>query len=195
MIAYIEGRLVEKTPTYAVIDCAGVGYMIHISLNTFSKIKDIEKCKLFIHFAVKEDAHTLYGFYDEYERKIFRLLISVSGVGASTARMILSSLNSEEIQIAIANGDVATLRKVKGIGDKSAQRIIVDLKDKMDKDVVLKDFSSSLQNNFKNEAISALVLLGFNKNIAEKAIEKATKTMDINNLKLETIIKEALKIL
>jgi len=109
--------------------------------------------------------------------------------------MILSSLNSDEIQIAIKSGDVATLRKVKGIGEKSAQRIIVDLKDKMDKDVVLKDFSSSLQNNFKNEAISALVLLGFNKNIAEKAIEKATKTMDINNLKLETIIKEALKIL
>ena len=195
MIAYIEGKLVEKTPTYAVVDCAGVGYMIHISLNTFSKIKNIEKCKLFIHLAIKEDAHTLYGFYDEYERKIFRLLISVSGVGASTARMILSSLNSDEIQIAIASGDVATLRIVKGIGEKSAQRIIVDLKDKMDKDVVLKDFSSSLQNNFKNEAISALVLLGFNKNIAEKAIEKATKTMDINNLKLETIIKEALKIL
>lgn len=195
MYDYFEGKLVEKTPTFAIIDCAGVGYMIHISLNTFSKIKDVEKCKLFTHLAIKEDAHTLYGFYDEYERKIFRLLISVSGVGASTARMILSSLNPEEIQIAIASGDVATLRKVKGIGEKSAQRIIVDLKDKMDKEIVLKDFSSSLQNNFKNEALSALVLLGFNKIIAEKAIEKVAKTMDINNIKLETIIKETLKIL
>jgi holliday junction DNA helicase RuvA len=195
MIAYIEGKLVEKTPTYAVIDCGGVGYLIHISLHTFSKIKDIEKCKLFTHLAIKEDAHTLYGFFDENERKIFRLLISVSGVGASTARMILSSLSTEEIQIAIATGNVATLRKVKGIGEKSAQRIIVDLKDKMDKDIGSKDFSLPIYNNIKNEALSALILLGFNKNMAEKAIEKVSKTIETNNMKLETLIKEVLKIL
>jgi Holliday junction DNA helicase RuvA len=195
MIAYIEGRLVEKTPTYAVIDCGGVGYLIHISLNTFSKIKDIEKCKLFTHLAIKEDAHTLYGFFDENEKKIFRLLMSVSGVGASTARMILSSLSSDEIQIAIATGNVAALRKVKGIGEKSAQRIIVDLKDKMDKDFGSKDFSLPIYSNIKNEALSALILLGFNKNLAEKAIDKVSKTLETNNMKLETLIKEVLKIL
>ncbi len=195
MIAYIEGKLVEKTPTYAVIDCGGVGYLIHISLNTYSKIKEVGICKLYTHLAIKEDAHTLYGFYDETERKIFRLLISVSGVGASTARMILSALNSDEIQIAIATGNVATLRKVKGIGEKSAQRIIVDLKDKIEKDSGIKDFSFPTYNNIKNEALSALILLGFNKNVAEKAIEKISKTLDGSEMKIEMLIKESLKIL
>jgi Holliday junction DNA helicase RuvA len=195
MIAYIEGKLVEKTPTYAVIDCGGVGYLIHISLNTFSKIKENGNCKLFTHLAIKEDAHTLYGFYEESERRIFRLLISVSGIGAGTARMILSSLNPDEIQIAIASGNVAALRKVKGIGEKSAQRIIVDLKDKMDKDTGLKEVSYSIHHSIKKEALSALVLLGFNKNLAENAIEKVSKTQDANSMKLEILIKEVLKIL
>jgi holliday junction DNA helicase RuvA len=195
MIAYIEGKLVEKTPTYAIIDCGGVGFLIHISLNTFSKLKEVGNCKLYTHLAIKEDAHTLYGFYDENERKIFRLLISVSGVGANTARMILSSLNSDEIQIAISTGNTAMLCKIKGIGEKTAQRIIIDLKDKMVKDTGIKDFSVSLNNNIKNEALSALILLGFNKNLAEKAIEKVFKTPESNNLKLETLIKEVLKII
>jgi holliday junction DNA helicase RuvA len=195
MIAYIEGKLVEKTPTFAVIDCGGVGYFIHISLYTYSKIKDESLCKLFTHLAIKEDAHTLYGFYDENEKRIFRMLISVSGVGATTARMMLSSLSSEEIQIAISTGNVAALRRIKGIGEKSAQRIILDLKDKMEKESGAKDFSVFVNNNFKNEALSALILLGFNKNNAEKAIEKAYNTMDSSGLKLESLIKEALKIL
>jgi Holliday junction DNA helicase RuvA len=195
MIAYIEGKLVEKTPTFAIIDCGGLGYNIHISLYTFSKIKNENFCKLYTHLIIKEDSHTLYGFYDDNERKIFRMLISVSGVGAATARMMLSSLSSEEIQIAISTGNVAALQRIKGIGEKSAQRIIVDLKDKMGKESGAKDFSVFVNNNFKNEALSALILLGFNKNNAEKAIEKAYNTMDNSILKLETLIKEALKIL
>lgn len=195
MIAYIEGKLVEKTPTYAVVDCGGVGYLIHISLNTFSKLGENGLCKLYTHLSIKEDAHTLFGFFDEHEKKIFKQLISVSGIGAGTARMILSSLNPEEVQIAISSGNVAALCKIKGIGEKSAQRIIVDLKDKMVKDSGIKDFSLSINNNIKNEALSALILLGFNKNLAEKAIEKVCKTLDNNALKLETVIKDVLKIL
>jgi len=195
MLAYIEGELVEKTPTYAIIDIGGVGYMIHISLNTFSKLVEKGRCRLYTHLAIKEDAHTLYGFSDENEKKIFRQLISVSGVGTSTARMILSSLTTEEIQTAISTGNVALLRKVKGIGEKSAQRIIVDLKDKIEKDTSVKDFSFIVNNNIKIEALSALIHLGFNKNSAEKAIDRVYNTFGDKTIKLEDLIKESLKTL
>jgi holliday junction DNA helicase RuvA len=192
MINHIEGRLVEKTPTYAVIDCGGVGYLLHISLNTFSKIGSSEKCKLFAHLAIREDAHTLYGFADSEERNIFRHLISVSGVGASTARMILSSLSPVEVQQAIMAGNVAQLKSIKGIGEKSAQRIIVDLKGKLGKDDMPAEFFASQGNTAREEALSALVMLGFAKNVAEKALEKVLKS-EGNGASVEQLIKQALK--
>jgi Holliday junction DNA helicase RuvA len=192
MITHIEGRLVEKTPTYAVIDCGGVGYLLNISLNTFSKIGSSEKCKLYAHLAIREDAHTLYGFADQEERTLFRHLISVSGVGAATARMILSSLSPTEIQQAITTGDVPTLKSIKGIGEKSAQRIIVDLKGKLGKEEFSSNFLTTSGNKSKEEALSALIMLGFAKNMAEKAIDKVLKT-EGGMASVEQLIKLALK--
>lgn len=192
MIHHIEGKLVEKTPTYAVIDCSGVGYILHISLNTFSKISSSEKCKLYTHLAIKEDAHTLYGFADQEERIIFKHLISVSGVGASTARMILSSLSPSEVQNAILTSNVIQLKSIKGIGEKSAQRIIIDLKNKMGKEDLASDFFVSSNNTLRSEALSALAMLGFAKNIAEKAIEKSLKN-DATITSVENLIKQSLK--
>ena len=134
MYEYFEGKLVEKTPTYAVVDCSGIAYILNISLTTSAKLGTAKECKLFAYLAVREDAHTLFGFFDKDEREMFRMLISVSGVGAATARMILSSLSPAEIISAIAGGNVSTFKAVKGIGEKSAQRIIVDLKNKVGKD-------------------------------------------------------------
>jgi Holliday junction DNA helicase RuvA len=192
MINHIEGRLTEKTPTYAVIDCAGVGYLLHISLNTFTKIGSSEKCRLYAHLAIREDAHTLYGFADQEERLIFRHLISVSGVGASTARMILSSLSPAEVTGAIMTGNVPALKGIKGIGEKSAQRIIVDLKGKLGKDNMPSEFFTSTNNTAREEALSALVMLGFAKNVAEKALEKVMKTEE-EGASVEQLIKQALK--
>jgi holliday junction DNA helicase RuvA len=193
MITHIEGKLIEKTPTYAVVDCSGVGYMLHISLNTFSKLPDTERVRLFAHLAVREDAHTLYGFADNEERNLFRHLISVSGVGAGTARMILSSLTPREVQNAISSGNVPLLQKVKGIGLKSAQRIIIDLKDKVGKEEFTAGSSSVTPGNQqRDEAVAALVMLGFNKAAAEKAVEKTIKTSG-TELMVEQLIKEALK--
>src|SRR5665213_1910092 len=134
MYAYFEGTIVEKNPAYAVIECSGVGYLLNISLNTFGKIPESGKCKLYAHLSVREDAHVLFGFADTSERQMFRDLISVSGVGEVTARMMLSSMNPGEIQQAIVNGDVSRLKSIKGIGEKSAQRIIIDLRNKMGKE-------------------------------------------------------------
>jgi len=191
MITQLEGNIVEKTPTYVVIDCMGVGYQVHISLNTFSKIPSVGKCKLYTHLIIREDAHLLYGFADKHERQLFDLLISVSGVGASTARMILSSLNPSELEQVIASGNVSVLKSIKGIGEKSAQRIIVDLKDKIAKDLVSTDTVLPFLNPLREEALAALLALGFQKQAAEKAIDKSIKTSSVSNV--EELIKLSLK--
>ncbi|HRN41298.1 MAG TPA: Holliday junction branch migration protein RuvA [Vicingus sp.] len=191
MIAQIKGRLIEKTPTYVVVDCNGVGYQLNISLNTFSKIGNEESCLLFTHFVVREDAHLLYGFKEKSERELFRQLISVSGVGSSTAIMILSSLSPDETKAAIISGNVNTLKGVKGIGLKTAERIIIDLRDKVGKTEGTELFSISSNNTIKEEALSALVMLGFSKMPAEKALTKIMT--ESPNLTVEELIKRTLK--
>lgn len=194
MYEYLNGKLIEKNPAYVIIDCQGVGYFVNITLQTFSALPEKENCKLFIHFIVREDAQILYGFHDNFERNVFRNLLSVSGVGAATARMILSTLNSNEVIDAIARGDVALLKSVKGIGLKSAQRIIIDLKGKLD---MTEDESSILSfghNSLKDEALSGLVVLGFSKQMAEKGIEKALKVHPEIE-RVEQLIKEVLKLM
>lgn len=194
MYEYLNGKLIEKNPAYVIIDCQGVGYFVNISLNTFSALPDKEQCKLYTHFIVREDAHILYGFFDDFERNVFRNLLSVSGVGASTARMILSALTANEVIDAIARGDVALLKSVKGIGLKSAQRIIIDLKGKL---VMTEDESSILSfthNSLKEEALSGLVVLGFSKQMAEKGIDKILKAQPEIE-RVEHLIKEVLKLM
>jgi len=193
MIYHIEGKLVEKTPTYAVIDAAGVGYIMQISLNTFTKIGDAEKCKLFTEQVyVRDDMPRFFGFADIAERDLFRQLVSVSGVGGTSALLMLSSLSAMEIQNAIISGNVALLKSVKGIGEKTAQRIIVDLKDKMGKGGIVTDFIMSPNNILKEEALSALVMLGFNKAAADKVLEKIIRTEGTGQT-VEQLIKSALK--
>lgn len=191
MIAQIKGRLIEKTPTYVVIDCNGVGYQLNISLNTFSKIGNEESCLLFAHYVVREDAHLLYGFKEKSERELFRQLISVSGVGSSTAIMILSSLSPDETKAAIVSGNVNTLKGVKGIGLKTAERIIIDLRDKVGKSEGNELFSMGSNNTIREEALSALVMLGFSKMPAEKALTKIMT--ETPNLTVEELIKRTLK--
>jgi Holliday junction DNA helicase RuvA len=191
MIAHIQGKLVEKTPTYVVIDCNGVGYYLFISLNTYSKLGKEENCKLFAHLVVREDAQLLYGFISNSEKRLFQLLVSVSGVGPSTAMMVLSAGDASEIQEAILSGDVAWFKGVKGIGPKSAQRIIIDLKDKISKENIEIDNSNKLDNTIKDEALSALILLGFNRSLAEKTIIKILKSNA--DYSVEEVIKNALK--
>lgn len=191
MIAHIKGRLVEKLPTEVIIDCNGVGYQVNISLHTFSLLPDSETIKLFTFLQVKEDSHTLFGFVEKAERELFRLLLSVSGVGAGTARTMLSSLDPKQIIQAIASGDVVTIQSIKGIGSKTAQRVILDLKDKVLKLYGLEEVSVEGYNTNKDEALSALEVLGFNKKLAEKAVEKIVKENPGANV--ETIIKQALK--
>jgi len=174
MITQITGKVLEKTPTYVVVECNGIGYMIRISLQTFSLLKD-ESCKLFTHLSVKEDSHTLYGFFDQSERHLFRNLISVSGVGPSTAQVILSTYNTNEIVSYITTADVAAIQHVKGIGAKTAQRIIIDLKDKVAKGLPTADISFDLDNTIKTESLSALLALGFAKKGAEHKIDKVLK--------------------
>lgn len=193
MIYHIEGKLVEKTPTYAVIEAAGVGYVMQISLNTFSKIGENEKCKLYTEqLYVRDDMPRFFGFADIAERNLFRMLVSVSGVGGTSALLMLSSLSSAEIQAAIATGNVALIKSVKGIGEKTAQRIIVDLKGKMGKDELSSDFFVTSNNTLKEEALSALVALGFNKSGADKVLDKIVKT-EGTGLSVEQLIKSALK--
>ena len=192
MYAYIDGKLVFKCPTYVVIEAAGVGYHINISLNTYSKLPAEERCRLYTWLHVKEDAHTLYGFIDEGERRLFLHLISVSGIGPGTGRMILSSITPEEIQTAIVKGDLPLIQRIKGIGPKSAQRIILELQDKLKKEG-LDSLTSLPQNNTaKDEALSALVMLGFVKNQAEKALDNVLKLQG-GTLTVEQLIKSALK--
>lgn len=197
MITHIKGKLVEKTPTYVVIDCNGVGYLIHISVNTFSKLGDDEAVMLYTHFAVREDAQVLYGFADQEERRLFRHLISVSGVGPATARMVLSSMSPEELVQSVVSANVMAIQKVKGIGAKSAQRIIIDLRDKLAKEGVISSGSPdsfSLDNKTLEDALSALLMLGFAKNAVEKAIGQVVKT-EGSELSVEDLVKASLKIL
>ncbi|MDB2571117.1 Holliday junction branch migration protein RuvA [Polaribacter sp.] len=191
MITQIRGRLVEKNPTYVVVDCNGVGYLLHISLNTFSSLPDQEAVVLYTHLLIREDAHTLFGFINKTEREVFRLLISVSGVGPSIARTMLSSMTSEEIQQAIASENVPVIQSVKGIGAKTAQRVIVDLKDKILKTFDLDEVSVYTNNTNKEEALSALEVLGFARKQSEKVISSIIKTH--KDASVEQLIKLALK--
>ena len=195
MFAYLKGKLAFQDPTYVIIDIQGVGYEVKISLNTFSKIKDKENIQLFTYFHVKEDAQILFGFADQHEKSIFQHLISISGVGPSTGLMVLSSLSPEEVEEAILGEDVRTIQAVKGIGAKTAQRIILELKDKIGKTTSSGDLiniPSSGKNLIRNEALAALVTLGINKAAAQKSIEKILKESS-GDISLEELIKLALK--
>mgnify|MGYP000592394816 CR=1 FL=1 len=191
MITQIRGKLVEKNPTHVVVDCNGVGYLLHVSLNTFASLPDSEAVILYTHLSIREDAHTLFGFISKTEREVFKLLISVSGVGPSIARTMCSSMTSEEIQHAIASNNIAVIQSVKGIGLKTAQRVIVDLKDKILKTFDMDEISESPSNTNKDEALSALEVLGFNRKQSEKVIAAVLK--DNPDATLEKLIKLALK--
>ncbi|SDZ88288.1 Holliday junction DNA helicase subunit RuvA [Flavobacterium gillisiae] len=191
MIAHLQGKLVEKTPTEVVIDCGGVGYHVNISLHTYSLLPNADFIKLFTHLQIKEDAHTLFGFVEKSEREIFKMLLSVSGIGASIARTMLSSLDPKQITNAIASGDVVTIQSIKGIGSKTAQRVILDLKEKVLKLYDLDEVSMSQSNTNRDEALSALEVLGFVRKTSEKIIEKIVK--EDPDASVESIIKKALK--
>ncbi len=192
MITYIKGKLIEKSPTNAIIEANGIGYFLNISLNTFSKIPDKESVLLYTHLSIREDAHTLFGFINKLEREIFKLLISVSGVGPSIARTMLSSMTSEQIQQAIATEDIPTIQSVKGIGAKTAQRVIIDLKDKILKTYTIsEDNLDTSYNTVKDEALSALEVLGYTKRQVDKLVQKIMQ--ETPNISLEVLIKQALK--
>ncbi len=192
MYAYIDGKLAHKSPSYVVIDAGGVGYHINISLNTYAKLGSSERCKLFTWLHVKEDAHTLYGFADEGERRLFLYLISVSGVGASTGLMMLSAITPEEIQAAIVGGNVPLIQRIKGIGPKTAQRLVLELQDKLKKNGPDTLIAVPVNRTVKDEAISALVMLGFARNAAEKVIDQELNKNG-GSLTVEQLIKFALK--
>lgn len=200
MIFFVEGTLVEKNPTYAVIETGGIGYFINISLNTFTQLGEQgTKCKLLTYMAIKSEAATpvgvtLYGFFTLEERDLYISLISVNGVGANTARLILSSLTATEVISAIVNGQVAVFERVKGIGSKTAQKIIIDLKNKYSKIALQQDVVLGVSNTNKQEALSGLVILGFNKNIAERALDKILRSEPSIDT-VEKLITRALKIL
>ncbi len=191
MITHISGKLVEKSPTNVVVDCNGIGYFIHISLHTFSQLTNEEHVKLLTHFQVKEDAQQLYGFATSAEREIFRLLISVSGIGTNTARTMLSSLTPKQVREGIATEDVALIQSVKGIGLKTAQRVIIDLKDKVLKIYDIDETVALSNNTNKDEALSALEVLGFAKKQSDRVVAKIIAQQP--DATVEIIIKEALK--
>ena len=191
MITHLRGRLVEKTPTGVVIECSGVGYFVNISLNTFSQLPDSENIFLFTYLQVKEDSHQLFGFINSNERDIFKLLISVSGIGTNTARTMLSSLTPKQIRDGISSEDVALIQSVKGIGLKTAQRVIIELRDKILKVYGFDETISDLNNTRKDEALSALEVLGFSKKQSDRVVVDILK--NIPNASVELIIKEALK--
>jgi Holliday junction DNA helicase RuvA len=191
MITHLNGTLIEKNPSYLVIECNGVGYMVHISLHTFGQIPDKGHCKVLTYMQVREDEHKLFGFAQNGEREIFKQLISVSGVGASTAQTMLSSMGPDQVTNAILNEEAKTLQSIKGIGGKTAQRVIVDLKDKLARLADELEFSGSEHNTTKQEALSALTALGFDRKSAEKSIDKVLKNSD--ELSVEELVKQALK--
>ncbi|MDB4227489.1 Holliday junction branch migration protein RuvA [Flavobacteriaceae bacterium] len=190
MITQIIGRLVEKLPTHVVIDCQGVGYQVNISLHTFSQLGDDEKIKLHTHLQIKEDSHTLFGFFTTLERSVFRLLLSVSGIGASTARTMLSSLEPQRIQRAIITEDLATIKSIKGIGLKTAQRVLIELKDKMLNLFEGEEIQPFPNNTIKEEALSALEVLGYSRKQSEKVIDNAIQSAPDSSV--EDLIKAAL---
>ena len=198
MITHLKGKLVEKNPAYVVIECAGVGYFVNISLHTYGSLPDDEACMLYTHLSVKEDSQTLYGFSGIPERNLFRHLISVSGVGPSTARMVLSSMEPKEIYRAIIAGNAAIMQTVKGIGGKTAQRIIIDLQDKLTKEGLVDSSEGGsdqiLSNKSYADALSALQMLGFAKGAAEKALSKVLRSEE-NELSVEQLVKESLSVL
>ncbi len=193
MFEYISGRIAETGPTHIVIDVNGIGYLLNISLNTYSRVEGKVEAQLFVHENIREDAYQLFGFADPSERELFRQLISVSGIGANTARMMLSSLSPDELKGAILTGNVNQIKSVKGIGAKTAQRVIVDLKDKLGKEPIDQKIFAEQDNTIREEALSALVMLGFAKNSAQKAINKILSQDP--SVKVEEVIKQALKIM
>ena len=193
MITYIKGNITHKSPTYIVVEAAGLGYQINISLNTYAQVEKLESVKILTHLHIKEDSHTLYGFADAAERNLFVHLISVSGIGPSTAQLMLSSMTPDEMRAAIISEDVNTLKRIKGIGPKTAKRAILDLKDKMLKDSGEELALASPQDNtIRDEALSALVALQFNRIQAQKALNKALKE-NSGIASVEALIKLALK--
>jgi Holliday junction DNA helicase RuvA len=191
MITQVRGRLVEKNPTEVVVDCNGVGYLLHISLNTFSALPADENVIIYTHLSIREDAHTLFGFATKMEREVFKLLISVSGVGPSIARTMCSSMTSEEIQHAIASENIQSIQSVKGIGAKTAQRVIIDLKDKILKTFNIDEVSFTASNTNKEEALSALEVLGFQSKQSDKILITILK--ENPDASVEKLIKLALK--
>ena len=191
MITHLKGKLVEKSPTNVVIEVNGIGYWVNISLTTFSQILDNENIKLFTHLQIKEDSHSLYGFYSKKEREIFRLLISVSGVGTSTARTMLSSLDPQQVVEAISSNNVSIVQSVKGIGSKTAQRLIIELRDKILKIYDLDETYVNYNNTTREEALSALEVLGINKKSSERLVDNIIK--ENQDISVEEIIKETLK--
>ena len=190
MITQIIGRLVEKSPTQVVIDCHGIGYEVNISLNTYSQLGDDENIKLFTHLQIREDSHTLFGFFTPMERSVFRLLLSVSGIGASIARTMLSSLEPQQIQRAIISEDLNTIKSIKGIGLKTAQRVLIELKDKMLNLYEGEEIQSFANNTIKEEALSALEVLGYSRKQSEKVIDNAIQSASESSV--EGLIKAAL---
>jgi Holliday junction DNA helicase RuvA len=192
MYAYLEGKFSYKSPAQVYVDINGVGYEVNISLNTYSAIQSLEKGRLFIHLQVKEDGHTLYGFFERQEKDMFVLLISVSGVGAATARMMLSSLRSEEVGLAILQGNVRLLESVKGIGKKTAERLVLELKDKVNKQPIGNEVILSVGNRLEQDALTALTALGISRQQAEHSIQKIIRA-EPDIIHLEDLIKKALK--
>lgn len=195
MIAFLKGRLVQRDPTHVIVDVNGVGYLLHISLQTFSEIKEQEHIMLHTHLSIREDAHVLFGFSSETEKKLFQQLVSVNGVGPSTAIVMLSYMNSQELKTAIVREDAAALQSIKGIGGKTAQRVIIELKDKLKKeswDETQPSISVSPHNTLRKEALSALLTLGLPKAAAEKSVDTVLKKSG-NTITLEDLVKQALK--
>ena len=190
MIAQIKGKLVEKHPTHVIVDCNGLGYMVHISLNTFGQLGAVESVKLYTHLQVKEDSHTLFGFFQPIERTIFRLLISISGIGASIARTMLSSMSPEEIQHAILSENLAAIKGVKGIGLKTAQRVLIELKDKVQKIEGNDEIPVLQSNRIKEETLSALEVLGYPRRQSEKVVDNILQSTPDSSI--EELIKIAL---
>jgi len=195
MMDYISGKLIRKQPTHLVLETGGIGYYINISLNTFSQLpaEGTGNVKIMTYLSIKEDAHTLFGFFEEGERTLFGHLISVSGIGPGTGRMILSSMNPAEIGQAIAQGDIQALQRIKGIGAKSAQRIILEIQDKVKKETYNLSNFNTVNNTVKDEALQALITLGFVKNLGQKALERVLEENPEGSLPLDKLIKLALK--
>jgi len=194
MIAYVKGRLTYKSPTYVFVDINGLGYRVHISIYTYEKIINLDECTLFTHLVIKEDAHQLYGFFDEEERDLFRSLIGITGVGPNTARMMLSSLSPEELKRAIISGDISLIKSIKGIGPKGAQRIVIELQDVLKKTSASDTMVVVNKTRAVEEALAAMAMLGFQRAQAEKAISTVIRNTG-GNMTVEEILKQALKLI